>query len=126
MGGSRRFRGRHHLLELAFMGLPMLLAVLAENQRPNAMCLDELGVAENLGWHSELSEDKVRTAVMQILNDPALRASMSQKGLALVDGRGANRVVTEMRSRLFTLRRAGETDSQLLFNPPAPSALRSP
>jgi UDP-2,4-diacetamido-2,4,6-trideoxy-beta-L-altropyranose hydrolase len=105
--------------ELAFMGLPMLLVMLAENQRPNAICLDELGVAENLGWHDELSEDKVRAAVMQILDDPTLRASMSQKGLALVDGRGANRIVTEMRSRPFTLRRA-------VLNPPAPSALRSP
>ena len=101
--------------ELAFMGLPMLLVVLADNQRPNATCLDELGVAGNLGWHGELSEDKVRAAVMRILDDPALRASMSQKGLALVDGRGASRVVTEMRSRLFTLRRAGAEDSQLLL-----------
>ena len=51
--------------ELAFMGLPMLLVVLADNQRPNATCLDELGVAGNLGWHGELSEDKVRAAVMR-------------------------------------------------------------
>jgi UDP-2,4-diacetamido-2,4,6-trideoxy-beta-L-altropyranose hydrolase len=105
--------------ELAFMGLPMLLVMLAENQRPNATCLDELGVAGNLGWHGELLNDKVRAAVVQILDDPVLRASMSQKGFALVDGRGANRLVSEMRSRLFTLRRAG-------LNRPAPSALRSP
>ena len=101
--------------ELAFMGLPMLLVVLADNQRPNATSLEELGVAENLGWHSELSEEKVRAAIMHILDDPALRASMSQKGLALVDGRGARRIVTEMRSRLFTLRRAGAEDSQVLL-----------
>jgi UDP-2,4-diacetamido-2,4,6-trideoxy-beta-L-altropyranose hydrolase len=101
--------------ELAFMGLPMLLVVLADNQRPNATSLDELGVAGNLGWHGELSEDKVRAAVMHILDDPALRASMSQKGTALVDGRGASRVVTEMRSRLFTLRRTSAEDSQLLL-----------
>ena len=75
------------------MGLPTLLVVLADNQRPNATCLDELGVAGNLGWRDELSEDKVRTAVMHVLDDPALRASMSQKGLALVDGLGATRVV---------------------------------
>jgi UDP-2,4-diacetamido-2,4,6-trideoxy-beta-L-altropyranose hydrolase len=102
--------------ELAFMGLPMLLVVLAGNQLPNATSLDKLGVAGNLGWHGELSEDKVRIAVMHILDDPALRASMSQKGLALVDGRGARRIVTEMRSRLFTLRRAGAEDSQLLLD----------
>ena len=90
----------------------MLLVVLAENQRPNATSLDELGVAGNLGWHGELSEEKVRAAVMRLLDDPALRASMSQKGLALVDGRGASRIVTEMRRPLFTLRRAGAEDSR--------------
>ena len=85
--------------ELAFMGLPMLLVVLAENQRPNATSLDELGVARNLGWHGELSKDKVRAAIIHILDDPSVRASMSEKGSVLVDGRGASRVVTEMRSR---------------------------
>jgi UDP-2,4-diacetamido-2,4,6-trideoxy-beta-L-altropyranose hydrolase len=40
---------------------------------------------------------------------------MSQKGSALVDGRGPRRTVTEMRSRLFTLRHVSAEDSQLLF-----------
>ena len=83
--------------ELAFMGLPMLLVVLADNQRPNATCLDKLGTAANLGWHGALSEDKMRAAIVQTLDDPALRASMSQKGFELVDGRGASRVVRKMR-----------------------------
>jgi RimJ/RimL family protein N-acetyltransferase len=97
------------------MGLPMLLVILADNQRPNATCLDKLGVARNLGWCADLSQDKVCAAAMHTLDDPALRASMSQKGLALVDGHGASRVVAEMRSRLFTLRRAGAEDSHLLL-----------
>ena len=101
--------------ELAFMGLPMLLVVLAENQGPGATFLNRLGLARNLGWHCELSADKVRAAIMHIIDDPTLRASMSRKGLELIDGRGASRVVTEMRSRLFTLRRAGAEDSQLLL-----------
>ena len=83
--------------ELAFMGTPMLLVVLAENQRPNATCLDKLGVAGNLGWHGELSEDNAGVAIMHTLDDPALRASMSQKGSALVDGLGSARVVAAIR-----------------------------
>ena len=77
------------------MGLPMLLVVLVDNQRLNATCLSELGVAGNLGRRrGELSKDKVRATVTQTLDDPALRASMSQKGFALVDGRGPIRVVS--------------------------------
>jgi UDP-2,4-diacetamido-2,4,6-trideoxy-beta-L-altropyranose hydrolase len=102
--------------ELAFMGLPMLLVVLANNQLPCASSLNKLGVARNLGWYCELSVDKVRDAIMQVIDDPTLRASMSRKGLRLIDGRGANRAVTEMRSRLFTVRRAGLADSQLLLD----------
>lgn len=87
-------------LELAFMGLPMLLVILAENQRRNATCLEKLGAAKNLGWHDELSESKVRAAVMHFLEDRALRISMSQKGLALVDGFGAARVVAAIRREI--------------------------
>ena len=101
--------------ELAFMGVPMLLVVLAENQCPSARSLDTLGLARNLGWHRELSADKLHAAIMHIIHDPALRSSMSQKAFALIDGRGASRVVAEMQSRLFTLRRAGAEDSQLLL-----------
>jgi UDP-2,4-diacetamido-2,4,6-trideoxy-beta-L-altropyranose hydrolase len=96
--------------ELAFMGLPMLLVILADNQRLNATTLGSLGVAQNLGWHSELSEEKVRLAVMDILEEPELRRSMSQKALELVDGCGARRVVNEMRSRPFRSR-AGAKNS---------------
>jgi UDP-2,4-diacetamido-2,4,6-trideoxy-beta-L-altropyranose hydrolase len=101
--------------EMAFMGLPMILVAVADNQRLNARCLGELGVARNLGWWAELSSDRLRFELMQTLNDSALRASMSQKGLALVDDRGANRVVTEMRSKLFALRRVSAEDSRLLL-----------
>ena len=95
--------------ELAFAGVPMLLVILAENQRYNATCLHELGVARNLGWHRELSEEKVRVAVMRTLNDPVLRESMSRKGSALVDGRGATRAVETVTLRI------GERDADHLF-----------
>jgi UDP-2,4-diacetamido-2,4,6-trideoxy-beta-L-altropyranose hydrolase len=101
--------------ELAFMGLPMLVVVLADNQLPGARFLSELGLARYLGWYCELSADKVRASVMQIINDPALRMFMSRKGLALIDGRGTSRVVTEMRSRLFKVRRAAAEDLRLLL-----------
>ena len=58
MGGSRYFRGRHHMLGAGFHGLADASGgTLAENQRPNATSLDALGVAKNLGRHGELSEE---------------------------------------------------------------------
>jgi UDP-2,4-diacetamido-2,4,6-trideoxy-beta-L-altropyranose hydrolase len=86
--------------ELAFMGLPMLVVVLADNQRLNATCLGKLGMGRNLGWHSELSEGSVRAAVMHIVDDRTLRTSMSQRGSELVDGLGASRVVATIRGEI--------------------------
>ncbi|NEO10451.1 UDP-2,4-diacetamido-2,4,6-trideoxy-beta-L-altropyranose hydrolase, partial [Moorena sp. SIO3I8] len=40
--------------ELAFMGLPSVIIILADNQRAIAEKLDGIGVAVNLGWHEEV------------------------------------------------------------------------
>jgi spore coat polysaccharide biosynthesis predicted glycosyltransferase SpsG len=71
------FGAGNHLLGDGVHGPAHALVILAENQRSNATCLDKLGAAANLGWRGELSEKKVRAAVMNILDDPVLRASMS-------------------------------------------------
>ncbi len=82
--------------ELAFMGLPQLIVVTADNQRAVGRELDRLGVGINLGWSEELSEWDLAEAVRRVAYDVALRRSISEKGRSLVDGRGADRVVTAM------------------------------
>jgi len=42
--------------ELAFMGLPNVILVLADNQRDIAEGLDDLGIAINMGWYAAVSE----------------------------------------------------------------------
>ena len=82
--------------ELAYMGVPSLLVILASNQLRSVNGLTALGVAENLGWHRDVTESDVAEAVECLRTDCNRRASMSAAGQALVDGRGVERVVATM------------------------------
>ena len=84
--------------ELAFMGLPTVVLVLAENQQGIAAGLDEAGVAVNLGWHTETSTAQITNALVGLLENRSLRRQASQRGRELVDGLGAKRVVEPLRA----------------------------
>jgi UDP-2,4-diacetamido-2,4,6-trideoxy-beta-L-altropyranose hydrolase len=82
--------------ELAFMGLPALTLVLADNQEELAAGLAQHGVSHNLGWHSRVTEQDLAAALGALLDDFTGRCAMSACGRRLVDGRGADRVATLM------------------------------
>lgn len=102
--------------ELAFMGVPSLLLVTADNQRPSAERLAALGVAENLGRPGEREPAAMAHALAGLLLAAGHRADMARKGQALVDGGGAARVVAAMRGRGLTLRPVRESDCELLWS----------
>jgi len=77
--------------ELAFMGLPALMIVLADNQVGIAAAAARHRIGINLG--SEVREEEIVAQVKVLANDASRRASMSERGRALVDGRGPGRVV---------------------------------
>jgi len=83
--------------ELAFMGLPTLVLVFAENQRGIATGLDKAGVVLNMGWYSEVSIAQMVSALLELLGNSSLRRQMSQRCRALVDGMGSERVIGILR-----------------------------
>ena len=82
--------------ELAFMGLPAILIVTADNQREIAAGLGEYGTAVNLGWHSDVSIDQVTYSLKDLLSKNDIRKNMSKNGKGLIDGSGVNRVIDKM------------------------------
>lgn len=74
--------------ELAFMGLPVIILVLAENQKVVAKELQSAGIGLSLGWYSEVSETDIVAALTTLISDPIKRATMSQEGQRLVEGKG--------------------------------------
>lgn len=81
--------------ELAFMGLPSLALILADNQQSNAKKLDKLS-ARNLGWHENVSASEIAEA-SQLLASSQTRAEMTRCGQGLVDGLGVNRVLIQVK-----------------------------
>lgn len=92
--------------ELAFMGLPGALVVLADNQRKIAESVHAAGAAVSLGRHEEAGEGRVAAALTGLFESPAGRRQMSRRGRALVDGLGGARVAAALCSTAVKLTKA--------------------
>ncbi|AOX03977.1 UDP-2,4-diacetamido-2,4,6-trideoxy-beta-L-altropyranose hydrolase [Moorena producens PAL-8-15-08-1] len=101
--------------ELAFMGLPSLVVILAENQRAVADKLDAFGAAINLGWHTEVLCEPLAAQINRLLNASEFRKEMIEHGQRLVDGEGSARVLMHLQDRKLRLRAVGEDDCELLW-----------
>lgn len=87
--------------EEAYMGLPNLIIVLADNQKAIADHLDRKQVSQNLGEYSDLYPEEIAQAINSFISDYERRALFSANGRKLVDGLGVQRVVMEL-ERLLT------------------------
>lgn len=109
--------------ELAFMGLPSLMLVLAENQRSVAEGLDEAGVAVNLGLHEQVTVARIAEELAALCHDHARRRKLSLNGQELIDGMGTQRVLTVMSALddrvldedRLRLRRATPQDAEMIW-----------
>lgn len=77
--------------ETAFMGLPTLLLVLAENQRGIAEKLDEEGLTVTLGWHGAITSSIITQVLYQLCMDNRKRDEMALNGQNLIDEEGSKR-----------------------------------
>jgi len=85
--------------ELAFMGLPSLLLVLADNQVDVAAGMAEAGASINLGEAGDATAGTIKEAIEPVLADAVMRRRMSEDAHRLVDGKGASRIVEAMANR---------------------------
>jgi spore coat polysaccharide biosynthesis predicted glycosyltransferase SpsG len=81
-------------LELACVGVPQLMTIVAPRHQANARYLDEEGVATDLGLATGFDPDAFRQATEILLTDPMERQGMARCGRQLIDGRGPDRFVT--------------------------------
>jgi RimJ/RimL family protein N-acetyltransferase len=95
--------------ELCRVGVPAVLVAVAENQEPVARRLDDAGAAVTAGANDAVD------AALALLDDPDRCATMTRVARRLVDGLGADRVVTAMRSFLLDVRPATPEDLDLTW-----------
>lgn len=85
--------------EFAFMGLPGVILVTAENQEGVARSLEEGTLAINLGWYHKVSEHTVSEALQKLMVDRIRRKVMSEEGRRAVNGTGVREIVAAMVER---------------------------
>ncbi len=76
--------------ERCALGVPALVAILADNQAPVVHALARAGVIRSLGWSQNLQPADYRNALLALNRD--CLAAMTEKSLALVDARGTERM----------------------------------
>jgi UDP-2,4-diacetamido-2,4,6-trideoxy-beta-L-altropyranose hydrolase len=86
-------------IELLAMGVPAVLIAVAENQRPGQDAAARAGLALSVGWHENVDEALIAEAVDALARDPARARAIATRGRALVDGRGASRLVDALRGQ---------------------------
>ena len=101
--------------ELAFMGLPVLIVVLAENQLPVAEKVDAKGVGINMGWNKTVKIDQIVLTLETAMNNKEMRAEMSLRGQNLIDSAGGKRVIKSIMFGELTLRSMQEEDCALIW-----------
>ena len=101
--------------ELAYMGVPMAVVVLAENQYRIAMHLGLGGFALNLGWYQDLNAPALGDSLFPFINSDVVRRGMAAKAKSQVDRKGSARVCASLRASAMNLRPASTNDSKTLW-----------
>jgi UDP-2,4-diacetamido-2,4,6-trideoxy-beta-L-altropyranose hydrolase len=101
--------------EMAYMGVPVAVVTLAENQHAIGTALEKMGAAVLLGHHKELTRDSLKYGIARFLSDNSLLERISEKLHSLVDGRGASRVVVHLQSLDVILSPGTEDDSRRIW-----------
>lgn len=100
--------------ERACLGLPTIVAAIADNQRDNVQALAEAGAALSLPIGDGYAE-RLMDAVSVLKADPHRLASMSKAASELVDGKGAERLATILLRPRVTLRAAAASDCESIW-----------
>lgn len=87
-------------LELAQVGLPAIAVTRTEEDLRRARRMEELGFLRVAGAAGAIDPAELAGAVDELLGSPEKLRAMSEAGVSRIDGRGAERVVDELRKLL--------------------------
>ncbi|WP_419788234.1 UDP-2,4-diacetamido-2,4,6-trideoxy-beta-L-altropyranose hydrolase [Pseudodesulfovibrio sp.] len=99
--------------ELAFLGVPMLAFVIADNQRGIARELMRQNLAIVL--EADTTSPQIAAQITSLAENSHTRQTLCDGGRDLIDGRGSQRVVNALNNIALRLRPATMDDSPLLL-----------
>jgi|GEM_PF-4160275 len=94
-------------LELAYLGLPMALIALADNQLQNATAIDQARAGLYLGQAIKISDDNISNAIKKLVENDECRKTYSKNGLKLVDGFSHKRISRQI-NKAWTFHQASQ------------------
>ena len=80
------------LYELAYMGVPQIMIYNYLSDEGDVNRFKHFGTSISLGYHEDVSKKDIATSVYQFMDDERSRKLMSINGMALVDGKGIERM----------------------------------
>lgn len=101
--------------ELAYMGVPMVLFSVADNQIPVARALKKQNAAVFLGEKETLDPGKVRDKLDSLLTSEEMLNGLRKSALELFDEHGGRRILSALNTLRFTLDPATENDCKPLW-----------
>ena len=84
--------------ERCCMGLPAIVISIAENQRPACEALSADKMIDYLGHVDQVTSALIRDHVLSFIKNSDLLRDLSERGMRLVDGSGAYRILGEVRA----------------------------
>lgn len=81
--------------EAAYLGLPMLLVPIADNQEINAKAWENMGCAINLKSTTNI-KDQLSSSLVELKKRSYYLEAMSKNCLKIVDGKGINRIIEQI------------------------------
>jgi UDP-2,4-diacetamido-2,4,6-trideoxy-beta-L-altropyranose hydrolase len=102
--------------ELAFMGLPSLLFILADNQLDVASQLSKDRIAITIGYHEKITIACLSNKIKKFLNEYRTRLLLSSNGGSLIDGFGPSRICCILSPSEINLRPVIQEDCERIWN----------
>lgn len=111
--------------EMCRLGVPAILVSITDNQISGAEELGRRGIVAYLGVYHAVKPPVLAETLCRLLSSSEQRHKMSHLGQALVDGRGALRVLAAMQCVELNLRPARQEDCWLLWEWANDTAVRA-
>lgn len=102
-------------LELAYIGVPMITVVIADNQMRVCEALQKRKAAINLGVLNRTQCARIHPCVRKVMKSLNLRNELSRNATEIVDGKGAERVVGIICESKIILEKARPKDCWTVF-----------
>jgi UDP-2,4-diacetamido-2,4,6-trideoxy-beta-L-altropyranose hydrolase len=102
--------------ELAFMGVPIMALILADNQKAVAEGISKEGFAVNLGWYKTFDEKITSGKINTLIQSKDRRLNMVQKGQALTSASGRDHLCERILTRSISIKLAKESDCELIWH----------